>query len=227
MSWIVLGCIILIVMVVLFMIYKNFKLPKIPFIFGLNCNKEDYIEPRVFKNFISKEDAETLIKIARPKMEKSTVRGYEMDKEIRDSKTTWLKKNSHPLIIKIYQKISNITQKTITEMENLQVIHYSSKQYFKAHYDQSHKNEEWNLKEIARHKGPRLYTLLIYLNDEYKGGETEFPKLKKKFKLKTGDAVLFNNLDKQEKQVHEDALHSGKPILSGEKWAANVWIRKV
>lgn len=222
---IIIGCIILLIVLV-FMLKKN-TLQDIPFMFGLNEKKEEYTSPKIFNNFITKQEADLIIKLAKPKMKKSTIRGYEMDKKVRDSETTWLNKELHPLIKKIYQKVSNITNKDENHMENLQVIHYTSSQQFKAHYDQCPRDEAWNIKELTRHKGPRLYTLLIYLNDNYKGGETEFPRLNQKFKLKAGDAVLFHNLDNQEKQVHKDALHSGNPISTGEKWAANIWIRRV
>ena len=227
MIWIIVACIILVIIILLFVVYHRINIPKFPFVFGLNYNQEDYQSPRVIKNFITPEEAKELIRTATPKMKKSTIRGYDTDKDVRDSKTTWLNKNSNYLIKTIFKKASSLTNKKIAQMENLQIIHYTPNQYFKSHYDQSHQNSEWNNKELIRHGGPRLYTLIIYLNDNYKGGETEFPKLNKKFKLNTGDAVLFHNLDIQEKQVHESAIHAGKPVLSGEKWLATVWVRKI
>ena len=218
---------IFILFLMMYIIRKNPSILPTPFLFGLNTNKEEYTPPIIIKNFISKEEANQLVAIARPQMKKATIRGYETVKGVRDSKTAWLKKYSNPLIKNMYRKASKITHKDITDMENLQVIHYDPQQFFKPHYDQSYNNVEWNLNELKRHKGPRLYTIIIYLNDNYKGGETAFPKLNKKFKLKSGDAILFHNLDNKELQVHEQAIHEGKPIIEGEKWLATIWVRNV
>lgn len=40
----------------------------------------------------------------------------------------------------------------------------------------------------------RQYTVLVYLNDDFIGGATEFPNLKRVVKPQKGKAVLFTNL---------------------------------
>jgi prolyl 4-hydroxylase len=70
-----------------------------------------------------------------------------------------------------------------------------------------------------------MYTVILALNDEYEGGETEFPNLKKKYKLKAGDALFFHTLDNYELMTSK-ALHGGRPIKSGEKWVCNLWVHK-
>lgn len=227
MIWIIV-CIILCMGVLLYFIFKENPAALVtPFLFGLNTNKEEYTEPIVLENFITKKEANEIIKLSRPHMKNATIRGYETVKGVRDSKTAWLNKRSDPIIKKMFLKASNITNKDMDDMENLQVIHYKPSQFFKTHYDQSHNNKKWNLHELEKHGGPRLYTILIYLNDTYEGGETSFPKLNKSFKLKTGDAILFHNLDNRQLQVHENALHEGKPIKKGEKWLATIWVRNI
>ena len=39
-----------------------------------------------------------------------------------------------------------------------------------------------------------MVTLLLYLNDDYQGGETDFPELNWKFKGRKGDALWFWNV---------------------------------
>ena len=69
--------------------------------------------------------------------------------------------------------------------------------------------------------------MILYLNptEDYEGGETEFVRLKKKIKLKQGDALVFYNLD-ENRNVRQDSLHRGCQVKTGEKWIANVWVRK-
>ena len=73
--------------------------------------------------------------------------------------------------------------------------------------------------------GGRKYTVLIYLNDDYEGGETHFKILDTKIKGNTGDIVFFKNMLKDSQQSDPNSIHSGTPIKSGEKWLLNLWIR--
>ena len=66
----------------------------------------------------------------------------------------------------------------------------------------------------------------MYLNENFKGGETDFDILKKKYKLPSGDGILWAMTNKKRNKVHPKASHAGLPITHGEKWISNIWIRK-
>jgi prolyl 4-hydroxylase len=68
--------------------------------------------------------------------------------------------------------------------------------------------------------------MLIYLNDSFEGGETEFPNLKMKLKAPKYGAIMFRPLEKDGNRCHPLALHKGTEITSGEKYICNVWIRE-
>lgn len=72
--------------------------------------------------------------------------------------------------------------------------------------------------------GQRVQTLLVYLNDEFEGGGTRFPRAELNVVPKRGDLVHFHNVDATG-QVNPDSLHAGLPVLSGEKWLASKWVR--
>ena len=63
------------------------------------------------------------------------------------------------------------------------------------------------------------------IRDRERGGRTTFPKLGLGFEPRVGDAVLWWNVKDDGK---EDAmtLHAGDPVLAGEKWAMNIWLRQ-
>jgi Rps23 Pro-64 3,4-dihydroxylase Tpa1-like proline 4-hydroxylase len=65
------------------------------------------------------------------------------------------------------------------------------------------------------HKGNahRAFTVIIYLNDDYKAGETGFPDLNYQCSPKTGRVLVFLSTQ----------LHSGLPVLSGEKNIIVFW----
>ena len=57
------------------------------------------------------------------------------------------------------------------------------------------------------------------------GVETEFPNIKRRYRLEKGDAMFCNTLNNYE-CLTEKALHGGASVKSGEKWVCNLWIRK-
>jgi prolyl 4-hydroxylase len=67
--------------------------------------------------------------------------------------------------------------------------------------------------------------VLIYLNDDYVGGETVFPRLGWAFKGQTGDALVFWNMSAAgEREMN--SIHAGAPVTRGEKWLFSQWVRE-
>lgn len=83
--------------------------------------------------------------------------------------------------------------------EMLRVYKYAPGQQFKMHRDGSY---------IRNEKEKSFYTFMIYLNDDFEGGETEFENL---FTIapKKGTALIF----------HHPLRHEGKTLISGLKYA--------
>jgi len=75
-----------------------------------------------------------------------------------------------------------------------------------------------------RAKGQRVKTCLVYLNDDYEGGETDFPKLWLKFRGRTGAALVFENV-LANGTGDMKTLHTGLPPMRGEKWLLSQWMR--
>ena len=173
-----------------------------------------YPDIKIIENFLSEKECNLLIKQAKPTLKTSTVFNPDTQKSVlhnaRNSKTTFLNYNN--LIDKIYNKIENITNIPLYKYEVFQVTNYTKGQYYKPHYDNI---EKYNV---------RTKTVIIYLSDDYTGGYTSFPLLKKKFKLKKGSALIFDNLDKNY-NTHYLSLHQGSPVYSGNKWIGQIWIK--
>jgi prolyl 4-hydroxylase len=76
----------------------------------------------------------------------------------------------------------------------------------------------------------RFATILLYLNDDMKGGETSFPRWLNadtnaplKVKPEKGKAILFYNL-LPDGNYDERSQHAALPVTQGDKYLANLWI---
>ena len=107
--------------------------------------------------------------------------------------------------------------------EALQVLHYQAGEYFAPHVDAWDITFEGHAATLAKH-GQRVFTVLVYLNEDLEGGETEFLRLGLRHRGRKGDALVFRNLDAQG-QVDPRTLHAGRPPTQGEKWLLSLWIR--
>lgn len=108
--------------------------------------------------------------------------------------------------------------------EPAQILRYEVGQEFVPHHDFLDANSPGFAKELAGH-GQRIATFLVYLSEEFKGGETAFPAIGLRVAGRTGDAVFWANLDRQG-APDPLTLHAGLPPTAGEKWIFSQWIRE-
>lgn len=182
--------------------------------------------PIEYPGFITPEECDALIEFAKKKgLVKSEL--YEGTKDVVDNSTrlseqTWLADNDHPVVKSISDKVSKIVGLPVQNFEMLQVLHYGKGGKYDPHFDACEEKEK-GFCDRMNIGGPRLKTFIIYLNDDYEGGGTHFPKINYTVIPKKGKAVLFENVDANHVIIPE-ALHGGQPVLNGEKWIANKWI---
>lgn len=182
------------------------------------------------KDILTHEECDELIAQATAKgMSDSAVLSYgtdsitEMDDSHRKSKNAWFADNSGP----IFQKIADFTQvSTMLPIENqemLQISSYEKDGKFNAHFDACVYEDKAYCDKINNNAGQRKMTLLIYLNDNFEGGETEFVNLNFSMKPKKGNGILFENTDEQQ-NIYEESKHQGNTVKNGEKWIATKWV---
>jgi prolyl 4-hydroxylase len=173
-----------------------------------------YPKPVVIENFLSENERIHIKQEAKSKLHVSTVdKDRRVDEQIRKSETAWLS-TEDPIIRSVVERCVSRTDRPIENCEQLQVLRYKEDGHYNPHQDVFYQD-----------KNKRLYTFIIALNDEYEGGETAFPNLNEKYKLKAGDALFFHTLDNYGLDI-SDALHGGQPVKSGEKWVCNLWVHK-
>jgi len=189
---------------------------------------DPYEEPYIINNIITEKEAKYIIKKATPKFKDSliiddSIEG-KLDKTIRKSKTVWMNKDD-PLIYNIMTRIANMVNLPIENTELLQVVKYEPNGYYKHHYDSCCDNTKYCI-DFIKNGGQRKKTVLIYLNDDFIEGETDFPVINKKIKPHKYCAVVFNSLAKYNNKCHPKSLHAGLPVKSGIKYVANLWFRE-
>lgn len=109
--------------------------------------------------------------------------------------------------------------------EDLQIVRYEPGEEFKPHLDAFDPSTDAGQREIAAYGGQqREATVLIYLSGPKKGGETVFPRLGLKVKPIMGAALFWKNI-LPSGEVDPYTLHAGSPVVSGVKYAANLWMR--
>ena len=190
--------------------------------FGYDNAPSQFREPKVYPNFITKEDANYILDIAEHNYSESTIVKGNIN-EIRKSQTYWLSKDD-PVAAKIIKNVCKIDGHNIEQAEDIQVVKYEPNGFYREHHDSCCDNDD-RCKEFIK-DGNRLVTMLIYLNDDFQGGETRFPNLDKGFKPKKYSGLLFYPMNKDGDKCHENSLHAGMPITKGEKYIANIWIRE-
>ncbi|GMH20524.1 hypothetical protein Nepgr_022365 [Nepenthes gracilis] len=188
-------------------------------------------DPRAFiyHHFLSKEECEYLINLAKPHMAKSTVvdskTGRSKDSRVRTSSGMFLKRGRDKVIRDIEKRIADFTFIPVEHGEGLQVLHYEEGQKYEPHYD-------YFLDEVnTKNGGQRIATVLMYLSDVEEGGETVFPATKGNIssvpwwnelsecakkglsvKPKMGDALLFWSM-KPDATLDPSSLHGGCPFV--------------
>ncbi|KAL5063628.1 hypothetical protein RYX36_025365 [Vicia faba] len=199
-------------------------------------------EPRAFlhHNFLTKEECEHIIRIAKSGMSKSSVvdseTGKSFDSSVRTSTGTFLKRGQDQIVRNIEKRIADFTFIPVEHGEELQILHYEVGQEYVPHHD--YFTDEYNL----WNGGNRIATMLMYLSDVEEGGETVFPNAKANFssvpwwnelsdcgkkglsiKPKMGDAILFWSM-KPDSSLDPSSLHGSCPVIKGDKWSATKWL---
>lgn len=127
------------------------------------------------------------------------------------------------LIQLVRARIACAAEVALDALEPFEVLHYSVGERYTYHIDFFHPDLP-NYEDLVGVQGQRVKTCLVYLNDDYEGGETDFPKAGVKFRGRAGEALFFDNV-RPDGSGDVTTLHSGLAPIRGEKWLLSQWIR--
>lgn len=193
-----------------------------------------------YPGFASKEQCESVIKIAKVNLEPSKLalrkgETAENTKGIRTSSGTFMSASEDKtgVLNLIEQKIARATLIPQSHGEAFNILRYEIGQRYLSHYD------AFDPVEYGPQKSQRIASFLLYLSDVEEGGETMFPYesglntnsnydfqqcIGLKVKPRQGDGLLFYSL-LPNGTIDQLSLHGSCAVVKGEKWVATKWIR--
>ncbi|MEI9933109.1 MAG: 2OG-Fe(II) oxygenase [Rhizomicrobium sp.] len=193
--------------------------------------REISAEPRmsVFENCISHDVCDWIVERARPRIARAEVydprNGLTRPDEKRTNGSMMFNiLESDMILMLVRERIVASAGMPLWSLEPASVLHYTPGQEFKLHFDYMNTEIPSFAHNVAE-RGQRIATFLIYLNDDYEGGETEFPRAGIRHKGRKGDALLFWNTT-QDGKPDPLTLHAGTPTTNGEKWVLSQWLRQ-
>jgi prolyl 4-hydroxylase len=183
---------------------------------------------RAFEGFADEETRRWLIEKARGRLRPAEVYNAGLHRvEVHETRTntaaTFNILEADLVGLFLQARIAAATGVPYTHLEALSVLHYGVGEQITEHFDFVDPNMPDYEQQIAR-DGQRMVTFLVYLNDDYEGGETEFPRLGVSHRGVAGEGMFFTNaLASGEADVR--SVHAGRPPRVGEKWVATQFIR--
>jgi prolyl 4-hydroxylase len=140
--------------------------------------------------------------------------GLKIINQIRTSDTASIGPLREDLAIRaINMRIAELSNTSVFAGETLTILRYQVGQQFRLHSD-----------ALPASRNQRIKTVIIYLNNDFIGGETVFPNLNLKVSPVMGDAIIFSNVT-PDGNMAVTSNHAGLPVLHGRKWIATRWIR--
>lgn len=181
-------------------------------------------------DFVSQSEADAVMQLSLGNLTRARVGLYDQSifSDVRVGKMAFIWDSSDSVVARLSQRVALLTGLNTTYPwgEPLQVVNYGMGGQYDVHYDFDTRWPENKMKsELVQQIGDRLATFMIFLNDVQLGGATVFPEIGVYVRPVARAAVLWYNYDE-----HGDGdgrtLHGGCPLLHGQKWIANKWIRQ-
>ncbi|MGF1544525.1 MAG: prolyl hydroxylase family protein [Parvularculaceae bacterium] len=177
----------------------------------------------IWTGFMAAETCRRVIDLATPHLRPSTITTDDPDPFFRTSSTCDLAQIDDPFVGELDETIANALGLPVAYGEQIQAQSYEVGQEFKAHTDYFEPDQpEYAVHAAAR--GQRTWTFMVYLNDVEGGGQTDFVRLDRRVKPRTGRAVVWNNLG-PDGRPNPMTMHHGAPVTAGRKIIITKWFR--
>ena len=172
----------------------------------------------LYPSLFSAAECRYLTILGTPWLEKASIVSLEgeaqFDKD-RDASSAHIPPVAEDLVVQaVNRTIAAATGTKASWGEPLNILRYVPGQQYKPHHDGMGSDNV----------SPRYLTALIWLNDQFEGGETDFPKINVRVRGSVGDMLVFRNV-RSNGEFDERMIHAGLPVTEGVKWMASRWIR--
>ena len=178
--------------------------------------------------FVSPEICDHLIDLARPHLARAEV--YDpatglgrVERHRSNSAFAFNLETTDLVLVLLRERIARTAGLPATGLEPSQVLRYGVGETFDWHVDWLDPAIPGQASDLAA-RGQRIATLLLYLNDDYEGGETAFESGGLRHRARRADALMWANTLPQG-GVDRATRHAGLPPTRGEKWVLSQWMR--
>ena len=186
---------------------------------------EIYSSPKIiiFKKLLDTNTCKEIIQEFSPKNKPSHVTdGNVISKsKLRSSSSSLIKREDN----KIYQlrkKTCSLLNWNLEDSERFQFITYKKGEKYAPHFDAFDLNQ---IKKISKRRTTqRIYTNIIYLNEDFEGGDTYFPKLGISIQAEAGMMLSFENCIDKTNFINPFSIHESLPITKGRKNILITWL---
>ena len=180
-------------------------------------------------NFLSIDECEEMLAHSWQNLEEATVISADGKGQKHVGRTGshyFLRHDASPVIHGVAEKISQMVRIPLENAEPFQIVHYDVGQEYSYHWDSFDKNDTDHYDGYVKTGGQRVLTVLGYLRDVPKGGETGFNHYGINVQPRAGTIVVWYNVDTKTLERDEWSQHAGLPVIEGEKYAFNLWFRE-
>ena len=127
---------------------------------------------QVYHNFLTPEECDHLVEMARPRMSVASVvdkkTGASKPSDVRTSTGHFIRRAEDAVVRRIEERIAAFAMVPVDHGEGIQILRYERGQKYDPHFDYFTDDEN------VKHGGQRVATVLMYLSDVERGGETVF-----------------------------------------------------
>jgi prolyl 4-hydroxylase len=142
----------------------------------------------------------------------------------RSSEGMFFRPEETPFIARIEHRVAELMNRPLRNGEGFQLLHDHPGAGSAPHFDFLTPGNAANDASLAR-SGRRVASLVIYLNDVERGGETVFPEIGLAVTPRQGHAVHFEHANGHG-QVDLRSEHAAAPVEAGDKWGLATWMRE-
>lgn len=183
---------------------------------------------RVIEGFATAGECDWLVARAGEGMRRARVYGHDVpgarEAETRtNTESDYTFQRADLVLAILRERIAASLGRSPACFEVTKLLRYQPGEQFSLHADYQEPDSPAQALEIARH-GQRVVTFLVYLNDDYAGGETDFPEAGFRYRGRRGDALWFSNVDAGG-APDPRSIHAGLPPVAGTKWLLSQWVR--
>jgi prolyl 4-hydroxylase len=177
----------------------------------------------IVRDFLDRADCDALVATIDAHRIPSKLLAPTGDPEFRTSDSCNLDPHD-PFVRKIEARIAGLLGIDPVRGETIQGQRYAPGQRFKLHHDFFEMGQPY-WEEMNRTGGQRTWTAMIFLNEPEAGGETAFPKASITVTPRTGNMLVWNNLNIIG-EPNYFSLHEGRPVTAGTKYIITKWHRE-